>query len=269
MCATGACKLSEEEKSKMLTQDFTAMMMLLKSKNKSKIMEKKMKKLMGIVIGALLICCGVLFVLNIFGILKINFSVDGWWTLFIILPCLCGLITNKDKFGSLIGLSVGVLLLLAARNVFDYNMIWKIIIPIIIVLLGVKLIIKSINTKENSSIENSAIEQNGEQKDVMAVFTEKNVDYSEEELSVVKIGAVFGGASVNLKNAKIVDGSHIDLLCAFGGVDIFLPENVIIKNDSFCLFGGLSDKRNVINQNENNITLYINGFCLFGGIDIK
>lgn len=36
MCATGVCDFSEEQISKMLTQDFTAMMTLLKSEKKSK-----------------------------------------------------------------------------------------------------------------------------------------------------------------------------------------------------------------------------------------
>lgn len=221
------------------------------------------KKLLGIIIGALLICYGVVYALDIFEVANISFSPDGWWTIFIILPCLSGLLTSRDKLGSLLGLSVGVLLLLAARDVIDYGMIWKVIIPIIIVGLGIKLIIKSIGSGGGSNTG-----AKDEQRELMAAFAEQNADYSGEEFTVAKLGAVFGGANANLKNAKIVDGAHIDVLCVFGGVDIFLPDNVIVKNNSFALFGGISDKRENINA-DNCVTLYVNGFCMFGGADIK
>ena len=99
-----------------------------------------MKKLSGIVIGALLVAVGVIYILGAFGIADINISLDGWWTLFIIVPCLNGVITSKDKTGNLIGLAVGVMLLLAAQDVFEYDMILKLIVPVIIIALGIKMI---------------------------------------------------------------------------------------------------------------------------------
>ena len=112
-----------------------------------------MKNLTRIIIGAILIACGVIYILGAFGIADVNISLDGWWTLFIIIPCLNGLFTSKDKFGNFIGLIVGVLLLLAAQSVFEYDMIWKIIVPIIIIMLGIKLIVKSASPQKK--IENA------------------------------------------------------------------------------------------------------------------
>lgn len=222
-----------------------------------------MKKLTGIIIGAVLIACGVVYILDIFGIADINFSFDGWWALFIIVPCFRGLFTNKEKFGNLLGLTCGILLLLAAQDVFDYEMVWKTIVPIIIILLGIKLIVKS--TSSQTRIENA---KKG-QKENMAAFSSQTIDFADEEITVAKIGAIFGGAKCNLTDAKIKDGSQLDLFCAFGGADIIVPENVIIKVNTFCLFGGISDKRIINDTNKDNVTLNINGFCLFGGADIK
>ena len=53
---------------------------------------------------------------------------------------------------------------------------------------------------------------------------------------------------------------------AFGGIDILVPENVNVKLNSSCIFGGVSNKASVY---ENAPTIYINGVCLFGGVDIK
>ena len=71
-----------------------------------------MKKLNGIVWGIVLVAAGVLLGLNAFGITDIDIFFDGWWTLFIIVPCAVGLVTDRNKFGSLIGICVGVFLLL-------------------------------------------------------------------------------------------------------------------------------------------------------------
>lgn len=219
-----------------------------------------MKKLTGIIIGAVLIACGVIYILGAFGITDVNVPLDGWWTLFIIIPCLNGLFTSKDKFGNFIGLAVGVLLLLAAQNVFEYDMIWKIIVPLIIIMIGIKLIVKTVSPKTNPDKT---------QNENMAAFSSQNFDYTDEEIVVAKIGAVFGGAKCNLLDSKIKDGSQLDLFCAFGGADIFVPENVNIKVNTFCLFGGISDKRVIKETNKDNVTLTINGFCIFGGADIK
>ena len=222
-----------------------------------------MKKLTGIIIGAILIACGVIYIMGAFGIADINISLDGWWTLFIIIPCLDGFFTSKDKFGNFIGLLVGVLLLLAAQDVFEYDMILKIIVPIIIIMLGIKLIVKT--TSPQKKIENA---EKG-QKENMAAFGSQTFDYEDEEINVAKIGAVFGGAKCNLHGANIKDGSQIDLFCAFGGADIIVPQNVNVKVNAFCLFGGISDKRAVEPANKESVTLNINGFCIFGGADIK
>ncbi len=219
-----------------------------------------MKKLTGIIIGAVLIACGVIYILGAFGIADVNVSLDGWWTLFIIIPCLNGFFTSKDKFGNFIGLAVGVLLLLAAQNVFEYDMIWKIIVPLIIIMIGIKLIVKTVSPKTN---------KDKAQNENMAAFSSQTFDYADEEIVVAKIGAVFGGAKCNLLDSKIKDGSQLDLFCAFGGADIFVPENVNIKINTFCLFGGISDKRTIKETNKDNVTLTINGFCIFGGADIK
>lgn len=222
-----------------------------------------MKRLMRIIIGVILIACGVIYALSAFGIADINISLDAWWTLFIIVPCLNGLFTSKDKFGSFIGLAVGVLLLLAAQNVFEYDVIWKIIVPIIIIMLGVKLIIKSVSSqKKNENAEKG-------QKECMALFNSQAFDYDDEEITAAKIGAVFGGAKCNLTDAKIKNGSRLNLMCVFGGADILVPENVNVKVNTFCLFGGISDKRVIKPTDNAAVTLVINGFCIFGGADIK
>lgn len=101
-----------------------------------------MNKTIGIIFGALVVLAGVIYGLSSLGV-GIDISFDGWWTLFIIVPCIGGLFTSRDKFGNAVGLAVGILLLLAARDVITYKIVWKLILTAVIILIGVKMIIKT------------------------------------------------------------------------------------------------------------------------------
>lgn len=222
-----------------------------------------MKNLTRIIIGAILIACGVIYILGAFDVIDMNISFDGWWALFIIVPSISGLITSRDKIWNAFCLLLGIYLLLAAQGVIEYAIGFKLSVPIIIILLGIKLIVKSVSPqKKSDNVEKG-------QKKNMAAFSLQTIDFTDEEITVAKIGAVFGGAKCNLTDAKIKDGSQLDLFCAFGGVDIIVPENVNVKVNTFCLFGGISDKRVIKPSDKDGVTLTINGFCIFGGADIK
>ena len=74
-----------------------------------------MKKFGNILWGIVLIIIGLIIGGNALGIVNINIFFDGWWTLFIIIPCFIGLFKDDENTGSLIGILVGVALLLVNR----------------------------------------------------------------------------------------------------------------------------------------------------------
>ena len=106
-----------------------------------------MKKMKSILWGVILVALGAIWGLNVCGVTDIAIFFDGWWTLFLILPCGMGLITERDKVGNLIGLAIGVLLLLGVRDIIDFSVIWKLILPIVLVLVGIRLIFKDLFRK--------------------------------------------------------------------------------------------------------------------------
>lgn len=56
-----------------------------------------MRKLSKILWGIALIAIGGIFGLNAFGVTDIEVFFDGWWTLFIIAPCLVGIFSEREK----------------------------------------------------------------------------------------------------------------------------------------------------------------------------
>lgn len=217
--------------------------------------------------GIVLVIVGVIIGTNSFGLTNINIFFDGWWTLFIIIPCFIGLFADKDKTGSIIGLLVGVILLLSFNGIIDFDTIWKLLLPCIIVIIGLSLIFKNVfNTKVNEKIRklNSSKKDN---KGYFAAFSGQNIDLSNEEFTGTDINAVFGGVKLDLRNAKIDKDALINASGIFGGVTILVPEDVNVKVKSTSLFGGVDNK--IKNDNTNSKTIYINATCLFGGVDIK
>ena len=95
-----------------------------------------MKNFGNLIWGILFILVGLIVGLNAFGVTRINIFFDGWWTLFIIIPCFIGLIKNKDKTGSIIGLLIGIVLLLCSLDILNFEIAWKLALPVLLVLIG-------------------------------------------------------------------------------------------------------------------------------------
>ena len=109
-----------------------------------------MRKIESILWGLVLIVVGVIIGLNTMGITNINIFFDGWWTLFIIVPSFIGLFNDNDKTGNIIGLIVGGALLMACQNLIDFELLWKLLLPIVLIVIGVSIILKNVfGDKEN------------------------------------------------------------------------------------------------------------------------
>ncbi len=99
-----------------------------------------MKRFNTIMWGAVLIVGGVLFSLNVLEITNIDFFFEGWWTFLIIVPSFIGLFTTKEKIINGIALFVGTTAFLCIREIITFVMLLKLILPVLIILIGVKLV---------------------------------------------------------------------------------------------------------------------------------
>ncbi len=84
-----------------------------------------MKRSTKILWGVALVAIGVLYGLKALSLINFTLFFDGWWTLFLIVPCLIGLITEREKLGNLIGLLLGVFLLLCCQDVLSFDLLWN------------------------------------------------------------------------------------------------------------------------------------------------
>ena len=205
-----------------------------------------MKKIENTVIGLILIIIGVIIGLNAFHITNIDLFFDGWWTLFIIVPCFFGLFKDQDKTENIIGLIVGIYLLLYCQGLINFQFAWKLVVPVIFVLIGLKMIFKDTFNKKKPR-QNIYDNQ---------LYTGGNYDVT------------FNGLILDLSKAYLNEETNITISTLFGGVDLYLPDDVNIQIQSSNFLGGV-DLHKRENKIENTKVIYLNSRCIFGGINIK
>ncbi len=92
--------------------------------------------------GFFLIALGIALAGKIFGIWQLKLF-DGWWTLFLIVPSVISIISGGFKTSNTVGLILGVVLLLEERNVFHFEQLSKVLLPVLLVVVGIVLLVKN------------------------------------------------------------------------------------------------------------------------------
>jgi len=230
-----------------------------------------MKQIKPVVWGVAIIALGVIFGGNALGLFNFEVFFDGWWTLFIIVPSFISLFTEKDRLASFGFLVAGVVLLLAAQNIFSYEVAWKVILAAALVIIGLTLIVKSMFHSKNDKEVAKKVKDLGDGKNMdsqMAVFSGNDRTYKEEVFSGSNLIAIFGGVDLDLRDAKFEKDTVIKAFALFGGIDIIVPNDVKVKLKSGFVFGGFSDDRKNV-TGKGKYTIYVDASGGFGGISIK
>ncbi len=229
----------------------------------------------GIVLGLLFLIIGAGYLAEALGFIpEFTIFFDGWWTLFIIVPCFCGLF-RKDgaKIGNLIGIAIGLFLLLMAQDVLSGEKLWAMLLAAICVLIGVNLILPKKKMQKEDGFEthtdrfdrgetvsegkanHSTVERFTDGEVVEdAVYREVPESAGETEQSSrensqtyektgdmdkVVCSAVFSGRDIRVDNSYF---NGADLSALFGGIDMNLKNALIKKNvtiDVKAVFGGI------------------------------
>ncbi len=221
--------------------------------------------------GSALVLCGIAWIVCI--CLHINVLFEGWWTLFIIVPSLCGLLGHSDKTGPAIGLGVGILLLLAMQGVIDWDMFWKIGLAVLVIALGLGMIFGNRITQSkrftSGAQDLKTISRDGKNiRVVNASFGEQNLNFAGEVFEGADVTASFASVHLDLRGATINEDVELKVDNKFSGLVIYAPNDLLVKVVADATFGGVDDKREVILSNQTH-TLYISGQCVFSGIEIK
>lgn len=236
--------------------------------------------------GVAFILVGIGFTGNVFDIWNFHLFFNGWWTLFIIVPCGISMVKNGVNVSNIIGMGIGVLFLLSAQDIVRGALIGKLIFPLILIVIGLAFVLKSSGSANRHYYGNSANDTdttnaydntgagsekhyaNSTYNEITGILGSRRENFAGRVFDGASVNAVFGSVDLDLRQAILAGEAVIDVTAVFGGVNIIVPPNAKVKVSSIPIFGGVSNKTSPVVGQE-IVTIYINATCMFGGIDVK
>ena len=229
---------------------------------------KDMKKnfLVRAFFGVTIVALGGVLLLRNLEIIKFDSWNVFWGTVWAAGLVLAGLVTIVSsrklltRAWGLLLMAAGVSIGLNAYGVIDVS-IWKLFWPVVLIAVGLMMVF-SIGSANRKRAEESGTDNNekvaifyGEQSRVRGDYTGGSAT------------AIFGGVDLDLRQANIKDGAIIDVFTFCGGININLPDDVIVKNEVRGVLGGSDDK--TMSKPSAKKTIYLRGECVLGGLEIK
>ena len=199
----------------------------------------------------------------------INISWDIFWgTVWaagFVLSGLVNIFNYRNKTAWIWGLllvAIGVLIGFNSYGIVDVS-IWKIFWPVVLIAAGLAMMF---NTSPKGVKRSKKLDKDNAGSEKIACFWGEE-DAVKGDYTGGSLVAIFGGVDLDLRQAKIKDGSVIEIFTFCGGVNITLPDDVIVKNEVRGFLGGTDDK--TLPKDSAKKTLHLKGECILGGLEIK
>jgi predicted membrane protein len=211
--------------------------------------------------GLMLICLGVLFLLDQMGRLDFGDLVGRFWpVIFIIIGVSILLSNNFKNVGSgIFFILFGAFFLLLRMRIFD-RAVWHYIWPLAIIVTGLWLLLQPMwHPRKNVSSE-----VGGDDLNISQVFSGSARKVESQNFRGGKADVVFGSAEIDLRAARLAGGQAVLVLSAvFGGIEIFVPRDWQIVLEGTPVLGSIEShkKAGTIPPTQ---TLTIKGSAVFG-----
>lgn len=213
-----------------------------------------------IIMGLAIVSVGVGFLLGNLGILNFNELASAWWPLAVILGGILIFISDpKSYLWALLVLGLGVLWQLQKLGVTDVNP-WQLFWPAVIILVGFSILM-------NRSAARLRVSKT-EREDITAILGGSDQRNSSQDFKGSKVSAIMGGVKLDLRKAVIKKEATIEIFTFWGGVELLVPSNVIVKNKSSVILGGIEDKTEHDTTKDAPV-LYITGDIIMAGVEVK
>jgi predicted membrane protein len=215
-------------------------------------------KLKSIIWGLVFIVVGTIIALNEFGVTDVDIFFNGWWTLFIIIPCFVNIFATRDKVGNFIGLVVGVALFLVCNDFIDFDVLGKLMIPFILVGIGLCIIFKN----SGDEYKKHEAKHLNTKDEITAVFRE-DITKAPKTFEGVKLESVFGSIQYDLSSSSIKKDALVTASAVFGSVKIKVPKDVEVKFRKNAIFGDAIDRTE---EKDSKSTIYVDANAVFGSV---
>lgn len=211
------------------------------------------------IIGIAIIALGAGFALDNLNIIEFGQIVGTWWPLAVIAAGILVFMNDtKSYLWSLLIVGVGIAFQLRELGVTDINP-WQFFWPFVIIAVGFSVLLRR-GPRHNVS--------KSDRDDMTAILGGTEQKNRSENFKGSKVTAIMGGAKLDLRKATIKKEATIDVFSFWGGVELIVPRDITVRNQTSAILGGVEDKTEQ-EAGKNAPVLYITGDVVMAGVEIK
>ena len=209
-------------------------------------------------IGAVFLTLGVLGILDATGTLESTKAIEEWWPLAVVGLGLIGMfVDRKVSLGPGIVTVIGLLLLADQQGWAQEDLFG----PALLIVIGL-VVLSGLRHRRKAE------EAHGE--DSLAMFGATKIKDRSEHFTHADVSAVFGGATLDLREAHVDHEASVDALALFGGVDVLVPKGWRVALGGTPILGGCEDKTGGDGELPADApVLNVHATAIFGGVDVK
>ncbi len=203
---------------------------------------------------------GSLLLLDSLNINGFNNLLTTWWPLFVIGAGILVLMNDlRNYLWVVLIIGFGGLYQLNNLNIVDVNP-WQLFWPAAIIVVGLSIIFRIPRNHVRIAPNDS--------DDAAAILGGVDHINSSEDYKGGKVTVVMGGVKLDLRKITIKKEATLDIFALMGGVELWLPENVVVRSKAAAILGGI-DNKSQTSESANAPVLYITGQVVMAGIEIK
>jgi len=217
-----------------------------------------------ILIGLILIVLGIIFLGHSFDVFRLGHLIHRWWPL-ILVAIGISKIGRHDRNSGILLILLGILFLLSSLNIINWHQIRR-FWPVILIIIGIGMLIKRFPSQNEDSTDFSS--QSADDKvEISSFFCNTKRKLTSRQLRTVKLDAVFGSLTLDLRQAGIApEGCTLTTTAIFGMIDIYVPLQCSIN---FQVSQFLGRAENWASSTSSGPTITIKGDAIFGNVRIS
>lgn len=224
--------------------------------------------------GFFFVLAGVLLFGFNLGVLPLAYKsvVFSWAMLLTLFGLIHGFVYRHYCFG-LIATAVGIFWL-AVKLGLPHPEFGKIIIPLALIVIGVKVLFRKKKSSDSCCYMNSSKEEELPEEGRIAetcVFSGSKRVLRSQLFKGGEVNCVFGGSEIDLSATQLAVGTtNIEINCVFGGATLIVPASWTVRHKVHAIFGGFVDRSSIpVDHKDPDRILLITGSCVFGGAELR
>lgn len=225
-----------------------------------------------IFLGLLFIVLGLLVFGQILDFVQLGPLARSWWTLFIIVPGILGIIESGFQFWNIALVAVGAWLLAIDQHWIGPDA-WLWLLGALLILLGFKTLFNlpshSIGKIGTEYYSNANFNQdNNSFPEYSAVFSSIRISNTSKSLKGGKASSVFGKITMDLREIELEGQTVFEVASVFGSMEILVPKNIPVQFEITPVFGTYHNAAAFTSPDGHSPCIIFRGASVFGTIEI-